>query len=629
MSVKLAVISQTRLSRLLSIEQRENSWNSQFELHEFIAEQHHEKLVELDKRRDIEVFVAGGGNAAMIASMQLDTPLVSIKVSGFDIMQALWRAQSVAKKAVFINYIEPIEQLERFASLFKIEVEQHTFNSVTQAVDTVLSVVQQPDSIIIGASHVCDIAQSMQANSVFIYSQDSIHQALSGAEQLALSLHAERIKREKLEAILRAVHDGIIYIDEHANVEELNPAAESILGIKAKDTLNLPIAKVIPNSQLEKVFRTGQSQYNQVLKIGDTQILSNRVAVFNQGKIIGALASFQDAKNIRKAEQSLRVNRYAKGLVAKYSLGHYIGENPIIKKILTRATHFANTDASILIQGETGTGKELIAQGIHLASHRALGPFVAINCASIPESLLESTLFGYDEGAFTGANKNGKTGLFELADKGTIFLDEIGELPLKLQGRLLRVLQEKQVMRLGSDTLLNIDVRVISASNRNLLSMVKNNSFKDDLFYRLNVLSISLPSLKERLDDLPLFVAHFFKRHEVPQQQYSTLIAHAMPALLSYSWPGNIRELENLVERTAILLKVNIAEPEILQEINESLGLKIYLDEPVANTSSLGIKDIEQQHLQTVLQASNNNRSIAAKKLGISRSTLWRKLKTR
>ena len=160
------------------------------------------------------------------------------------------------------------------------------------------------------------------------------------------------LSARSLKAILRAVHDGIIYIDEHANVEELNPAAESILGIKAKDTLNLPIAKVIPNSQLEEVFRTGQSQYNQVLKIGDTQILSNRVAVFNQGKIIGALASFQDAKNIRKAEQSLRVNRYAKGLVAKYSLGHYIGENPIIKKILSRATHFANTDASILIQGE-------------------------------------------------------------------------------------------------------------------------------------------------------------------------------------------------------------------------------------------------------------------------------------
>ena len=211
--------------------------------------------------------------------------------------------------------------------------------------------------------------------------------------------------------------------------------------------------------------------------------------------------------------------------------------------------------------------------------------------------------------------------------RARFFLDEIGELPLKLQGRLLRVLQEKQVMRLGSDTLLNIDVRVISASNRNLLSMVKNNSFKDDLFYRLNVLSISLPSLKERLDDLPLFVAHFFKRHEVTQQQYSTLIAHAMPALLSYSWPGNIRELENLVERTAILLKANIEEHEVLQEINESLGLNTNLDEPVANISHFGIKNLELQHLQTVLQASNNNRSIAAKKLGISRSTLWRKLK--
>jgi len=627
MPVKLAIISQTRLSRLLSIEQRENVWKSSFELHEFIAEQHREKLLELDKRRDIEVLVAGGGNAAMIAAMGLETPLVKITVSGFDIMQALWRAQRLAKKAVFINYIEPIEQLERFASLFKIEVVQHTFNSVAQAVDTVLGVVQQPDSIIIGASHVCDIAQSMQANSVFIYSQDSIHQALSAAEQLALSLNAERIKREKLEAILHAVHDGIIYIDQYAKVEEFNPAAEKILGLKASETINQPIANVIPNSQLEEVFRTEHSQYNQLIDVGNTQILSNRVAVFNQGKIIGALASFQDVKSIRKAEQSLRINRYAKGLIAKYSLSNYIGANHKVKKILTRAKHFASTDASILIQGQTGTGKELIAQGIHLASNRASGPFVAINCASIPESLLESTLFGYDEGAFTGAHKNGKTGLFELADKGTIFLDEIGELPFGLQGRLLRVLQEKQVMRLGSDTLLNIDVRVISASNRNLLQMIENKSFKDDLFYRINVLGISLPSLGERLDDLPLFVKHFFKRHSVSATQYGVLITQAMPTLLAYSWPGNIRELENLVERIATLIKAGIEKSDIVQELNECLGVNSKLENAGAQKRLISSREMEYQHLQAVLIAANNNRSIAAKQLGISRSTLWRKLK--
>ena len=629
MTIKIAFISQTRLSKLLDLEQRQHQWQTDIELHEFIAEQHREKLLALDKSRDIAVIVAGGGNAAMIASMGLTTPLVKIQISGFDVMQALWRAQRIAKKAVFINFIEPIEQLERFASLFNIEVQQHTFSSVAQVVDTVFSVLQQPDSVIIGASHVCDIAESMQAKSVFIYSQDAIHQALTAAEQLALSLHAERVKREKLEAILRSVHDGIIYIDANAKVEEFNPAAATILGLEAGDTLNQPIAKVIPNSGLEQVFRSQKSQYNQLLKVGNTQILSNRIAVFNQGKIIGALASFQDVKSIRKAEQSLRLNNFANGLVASHSLDNFIGENETIINLLNRAKHFANTEASILIQGATGTGKELIAQGIHLASKRASGPFVAINCASIPESLLESTLFGYDEGAFTGATKSGKTGLFELADKGSIFLDEIGELPFSMQGRLLRVLQERQIMRLGSNTLLNIDVRVIAATNRNLLEMIAQKSFKDDLYYRLNVLNLSLPSLRERREDIPLFIKHFFKRHKVPSVEYSALISATMPALLSYSWPGNIRELENLVERVATLLKAGIDDQEITRELNDSLGVKLSLNQTTAENAPLDMKIIEQQHLQAVLSAANNNRSIAAKNLGISRSTLWRKLKSR
>ncbi len=643
MSIKLAIISQARLSKLLKIELQQNHWQAQFELHEYIAEQHAEKLLQLDKRRDIEVIVAGGGNAAMIEAMHLQTPLVKIQISGFDIMQALWRAQRLGTKAVFINYIEPIAQLERYASLFNIEVEQYTFNSVEQAIDTVLSVVRHKGSVIIGASHVCDIAESMQAKSVFIYSQDAINQALTSAQQLALSLHGERVKREKLEAILHSVHDGIIYIDGDAKVEEFNPAAEEILGLKASDVISQPISKVIPNSGLESVFLSEKSQYNQLLNVGKTQILANRIAVFNQGKLIGAVASFQDVKTVQKAEQSLRIKSYDKGLLAKRSLDDFLGDSAKVKKLLTLAKHFSGTDASILIQGETGTGKELIAQGVHLASLRAEGPFVAINCASIPENLLESTLFGYDEGAFTGAHKSGKSGLFELANNGTIFLDEIGELPFALQGRLLRVLQEKQIMRLGSDSVLNINVRVIAATNRNLMSMVADQSFKEDLYYRLNVLNLTLPALRERRDDIPLFINHFFKQHKISVNQYSGLLVDTMPSLLSYAWPGNIRELENLVQRLAIMLQANMDLADIEQELANSVGVNnnanidssadafvdvSVKDSDINNSAQLTVKQLEYHHLQAVLADSNNNHSVAAKRLGISRSTLWRKLKS-
>jgi propionate catabolism operon transcriptional regulator len=625
-SIKLAIISQARLSKLIKIEQSLDNWEVEFELHEYIAEQHREKLDELDKRRDIEAIIAGGGNAAMIEAMKLQTPLVKIQISGFDVMQALWQAQHLAKKAVFINYIEPIAQLERYASIFNIEVEQFTFNSVSQAFDTVLSVVSNKDTVIIGASHVCDIAESMQAKSVFIYSQDAIDQALRSAQQLALSLHGERIRREKLEAILHSVHDGIIYIDADAKVEEFNPAAENILGLKSSDVISQPIAKVIPNSGLENVFLSEKSQYNQLLNVGDTQILSNRIAVFNQGELIGAVASFQDVKSVQKAERSLRLKSYDKGLIAKHSLGNFIGETPKIKKILALCRHFANTEASILIQGETGTGKELIAQGIHLASQRASGPFVAINCASIPETLLESTLFGYDEGAFTGAHKGGKSGLFELANQGTIFLDEIGELPFSLQGRLLRVLQEKQIMRLGSDTLLNINVRVIAATNRNLIDMIASQHFKEDLYYRLNVLNLTLPSLRERIEDIPLFIAHFFKRHNVAVNRYSGLVVDAMSLILNYPWPGNIRELENLVERMAIMLNAEMERDDIEEELHKSVGNSSTIDSQ-REITPMTIQQSELHHLQAVLIDTNNNHTLAAKKLGISRSTLWRKLK--
>jgi len=628
MSIKLAIITQARLSKLLKIELQQNHWQAAFELHEYIAEQHVEKITELDKRRDIEVIVAGGGNAAMIEAMNLQTPLVKIQISGFDIMQALWRAQRIGTKAVFINYIEPIAQLERYASLFNIDVEQYTFNSVEQAIETVLSVVSHKDSVIIGASHVCDIAESMQAKSVFIYSQDAINQALASAQQLALSLHGERVKREKLEAILHSVHDGIIYIDGDAKVEEFNPAAQTILGLKAGDVINQPINKVIPNSRLEDVFLSEKSQYNQLLNVGKTQILANRIAVFNQGKVIGAVASFQDVKSVQKAEQSLRIKSYDKGLLAKRSLDDFLGESSKVKKLLTFAKHFAGTEASILIQGETGTGKELIAQGVHLASLRAEGPFVAINCASIPENLLESTLFGYDEGAFTGAHKSGKSGLFELANNGTIFLDEIGELPFGLQGRLLRVLQEKQVMRLGSDSVLNINVRVIAATNRDLLAMVADHSFKEDLYYRLNVLNLTLPSLRERRDDIPLFINHFFKQHNVSKSEYSRLLVNSMALLLGYAWPGNIRELENLVQRLAIMLKAKMDVVDIEQELAASIGGEITSNDSEKATQ-LTVKQLEYHHLQTVLADANNNHSIAAKRLGISRSTLWRKLKAK
>ena len=294
-----------------------------------------------------------------------------------------------------------------------------------------------------------------------------------------------------------------------------------------------------------------------------------------------------------------------------------------MKEVIARAEKFARTNANVLILGETGTGKEGMAQSIHNASHRAKKPFVSVNCASIPPTLIESELFGYVEGAFTGARRAGKKGLFELADGGTIFLDEIAELPLDIQGRLLRVLQEREIMRVGDDKIVALDIRMICATNKDLGALVAENKFREDLYYRVNVLKVQLPPLRERREDILPLLRHYFA-HYAPQENFDRFIGRSVrERLLAYTWPGNIRELRNIAEVFACL---GDAAPDTAQ-LDELLGARRMgsqrdrLEIPLG----LSLKEVEQALIERMLEIYTPDETCA--KLGISRVTLWRRLR--
>jgi transcriptional regulator with PAS, ATPase and Fis domain len=326
----------------------------------------------------------------------------------------------------------------------------------------------------------------------------------------------------------------------------------------------------------------------------------------------------------------------SKGLIAKYNLSDLIYKSDGMKKMIERVKQFASTSSTITIVGETGTGKEILAQSIHNLSQRAKQAFVSINCAALSEQLLESELFGYEEGAFTGSRKGGKPGLFETAHKGTIFLDEIGATSHNVQRHLLRVLQEREVMRIGADRIIPVNVRVIAASNQELVEEVNKGNFREDLFFRLNVLNINIPPLRNRLEDLPYLVEKFLKILSIEHKKDPFQIPkRCITKLQEYSWPGNIRQLKNFVERLFLICdtecNMNVFDELLMESIeyrpkkfsaniqSQTDSLK---DQLKANTAQN-----EYETIKRALEVSNFSKTKAAKLLGISRTTLWKKLK--
>src|SRR5215468_6884366 len=330
-------------------------------------------------------------------------------------------------------------------------------------------------------------------------------------------------------------------------------------------------------------------------------------------------------RNALKEKRLFQENRYLHHeLREKYRFENIIGKSDAIEQVFRMMEKVARTDSSVLITGESGTGKELVARAIHFSSERAHARFLPINCGALPENLLESELFGYKRGAFTGAGQD-KIGLLKAADKGTVFFDEIGEMPLALQVKLLRALQERECYPLGSNDPVSFDVRVLCATNRNLEREVKEGRFREELLYRINVINIALPALRERRDDIPLLANHFLRKYE-KQLGRSTMrfSKGAMRVMVGYAWPGNVRELENSVERAAILAETDVLHSHDLPDKLRTPSANVAV--PGIDSSGMTLEELEREHIKRVLERVEGDKARAAQALGIHLSTLYRKV---
>ena len=393
----------------------------------------------------------------------------------------------------------------------------------------------------------------LSTNEANICTAKYIREIISLSRRFFQALNHVNDLNHQLDAILDTVHDGIIATDSTAKIVQMNQAAYKILGAKLSEdqTLNKTITDVFPKLNPESI---SGGKENVILSIDGMDIVVNRTPIEVNDQHRGEVIAFQDVTKIQKLEQDLRKKLQGQGLSSRYTIVDIIGTSSKIRETINVLKKIAHSDRTVLLLGENGTGKELFAHSIHHLSARRNGTFLPVNFAGLPESLAESELFGYEDGAFTGAKKGGKVGLFELAHNGTIFLDEIGDASPSLQALLLRVLQEKQVMRVGGQRVIPINVRVVAATNRNLKEMVEQGKFREDLYYRLFVLPLRIPPLKERKEDIPLLLEHFLKENSVTKINVSDEV---LERLISYHWPGNIRELVSVVQYMTSVMEGN------------------------------------------------------------------------
>ena len=440
------------------------------------------------------------------------------------------------------------------------------------------------------------------------------------------------------EVIVDNPYEGIIVVNKLGYVTLINNTYLDILGLKREDVVGRHIVEITGHSQLPQVVESGEPILYDFWEVNGRKLIVVRIPIFNSdGEVVGAVGKslFSDlttgkllALKLRQMEKELEIYKeeFRKVHHARYTCEHLIGESDKINEIKRLARQVASSVSTVLITGESGTGKELLAQAIHNAGYRSDMPFVRVNCSAVPENLLESELFGYDEGAFTGAKKGGKPGKFELAQGGTVFLDEIGEMPLTMQAKLLTVLQEREIERVGGVKAVSLDVRIIAATNRNLEEMVTEGTFRQDLYYRLNVIAFELPPLRERPEDIPLLVNFLTKKLNRKLNCFvEGYTKEAMLLLKKYHWPGNVRQLENALERMFSFTEERIISPEQMPFLS-----KLVKDVPVINgqkTLADIIIETEKNMIIDVLRQVDGNRSNAAEILGLNISVLYRKIK--
>ncbi|MBP2660791.1 MAG: modulated sigma54 specific transcriptional regulator, Fis family [Firmicutes bacterium] len=467
----------------------------------------------------------------------------------------------------------------------------------------------------------------------------AVFQNITELQTVAVELENVKNLKSTLESAIESFFEGIVIVDRSGKITMINQSYCDFLGVERERVIGQHVVEVIPNTRMHVVAQDGKAEITEIQRINDHNCVVTRIPIVKDGETVGAVGKvvFKDVKDLKILSNKLNKLEFEleyykeelrKAYGGKYTFDSIIGTSEKMQWMKSIALKAAKGNSTVLILGESGTGKEVFAQSIHNGSIRNNGPFIKVNCAALPENLLETELFGYDEGAFTGAKKGGKPGKFELANRGTIFLDEIGDMPISMQVKLLRVLQEREFERVGGTKTIKLDLRVIAATNRDLTKMIEKGEFRQDLYYRLDIISLAIPPLRERTEDIPALCDMLLKKiNKRVQHDVEGIAAATLKLLMAYKWPGNVRELENVLERALNLMddhEVLIAPehlPPVVKKVNKE-------SEPIEVSDNLAemLDDTEKQAILKVLEEAGGNKSKAAKILGIHRSGFYQKL---
>lgn len=592
---------------------------------------------ELDRNDSVDAIISRYGIAHMLMQEKLNVPVIEIMVTGQDLAQAFYEAKIRTgvkhPKITYLAFSNMSNDIQRLSRIMGIELEILELESPEDIKRIIDAIPRKSTDILMGGATSMAYGSQKGFITQIVESGDcALREAFKSAQKVILAKRNERRHTEEFMTLVNSVREGVIYISCDLRIQYVNSQAEVLFNLKCEDIKGKELQNIFSDkTSLEELnnalinCKNKQECYQDILlEINSKLIAFGIEPVIVNSKVVSMVITLMDVTRIQETEIKVRNEVIKNKFLAKYRFENLVGSSPEITETKRLAREFAAVDTTVLITGESGTGKELFAQSIHNASSRRNGPFVAVNCAALPVNLLESELFGYVEGAFTGAKHKGKAGLFEMAHHGTIFLDEISEMEMYAQSRLLRVIQERQVMRLGDDKYIPVDVRIIVATNKPLAQQVSKGEFRQDLYYRLKVLTFRVPPLRDRSGDIRVLAKYFLDHYCSKHGRVRAFSKEALNLLEKYSWPGNVRELRYFIERMVIVTKQ--------KEISGGQLMTYWDDQDLSScqNASAPLKTVsdEKERIRQAIEQAEGNISKAARILGIDRSTIYRRMKT-
>ena len=591
----------------------------------FICALMEEALPQLQEIEGVARIVLAGPSTRRMYADKLKIPIISFRPTFPDLITAIQEAQKIDRRiAIALSRDDKDFDLPLLSEVMDVSLSPLYCDNSKEYASGCRSAVQKGFNVIIGGSFTVEAAQKIGLSGILLYKgMDMIRTAIIKALEICQVEEETSRRISQLNAVVNNFSEGLLLTDDKGRVILDNPPAQIRLGVK--NLVGKNVSHLFGSGMARMVLRKGQSLFN-VLEL-DKHVV-NYIPVRSSETIHGLVCTLKRVDEVQDAEFSVRRRLHDRGFTAKYSLEDIAGRSRSLRQCKERAILFSRAPDPILITGESGTGKELFAHAIHSAGNRKNGPFVAINCATLPNDLLESELFGYEKGAFTGAQATGKKGLIELAHKGTLFLDEITTLNYPLQAKLLRLISEHEILKLGSDRIIPIDARILAATNEDIENCVSERRFRQDLYYRLNVFRLHIPPLDERPEDIvPLFLNFIAKIDPAILKKINSRQTEIHKALAGWAFKGNARELENIARRFCLLHRSKTAKKSIREIMQSCLGIEKSPRSPgdIFPDLQAAKQNVERQVIQDLMR-KYRHKSDVAKALGVSPSTLWRKL---